>query len=61
MCKLLLVVTLGVVFNGCATTQKSVERSVVIHETTAKPTKIHRGDGCRMLHNGYLVCAKVPR
>jgi hypothetical protein len=59
MCKLLIILGLGMLFSGCATSQKSLKKQMST-KVLPHPVKAPKGSGCHMLRNGYLLCAKTP-
>jgi len=62
MCKLLIILGIGMLLTGCATAQKSLEKSAQTHPADkTSQEEVVRGAGCHMLTNGYLICAKTPR
>jgi len=60
MCKLLIVLVLGSILSGCASSKASrslqVQKSYQPIISKTKPI-----NGCRALKNGYLVCPKIAR
>jgi PBP1b-binding outer membrane lipoprotein LpoB len=63
MCKLLIILVLGILFSGCASSEASHSsqvspRTQKIYQPISKAKPLN---GCRALKNGYLVCPKIAR
>ncbi|HHH51230.1 MAG TPA: hypothetical protein ENK76_02540 [Campylobacterales bacterium] len=59
MCKILIILVLGLMLTGCNQNQpepKSSNRDINI---TRKPLVTKKHAGCKLLASGYLVCPKV--
>ena len=62
MCKLLIVLVLGISFSGCASS-KSSHKVTPSYQKTYQPIAVQKKsrNGCRALKNGYMVCPKIAR
>ncbi|MCK5854322.1 MAG: hypothetical protein KAG56_03815 [Sulfurovaceae bacterium] len=63
MCKLLIILGLGILLSGCGSSKLSQAKQVTSgHQKTYQSIVSQtKSRGCRALSNGYLVCPKVAR
>ncbi len=58
MCKVLIIIGMGLFFCGCSEPKPSTENLTTINKER-RPLVTKKYEGCKLLASGYLVCPKA--